>query len=109
MRSLEALYERLQRRTLDEELRTGLWMIIGNIRERNYAAAADVYLRLAIGNAPWPIGVTQVSMVALVLVVDVFVIFCCEVTTWLSVYTRLGNAIELAETLHTCRAQWVLL
>lgn len=40
----------------------GLWMIVQCIRERNYLAANDVYLRLAIGNAPWPIGVTSVGI-----------------------------------------------
>jgi hypothetical protein len=30
--------------------------------ERNYLAANDVYLKLAIGNAPWPIGVTHVGL-----------------------------------------------
>lgn len=60
-KSFDALYERLRRRQLDPELRTGLWMIVQNIRDRNYAAASDVYWRLAIGNSPWPIGVTQVG------------------------------------------------
>lgn len=31
------------------------------IRERNYLHANDIYLKLAIGTAPWPIGVTQVG------------------------------------------------
>lgn len=30
------------------------------MKERNYLEANDIYLRLAIGNSPWPIGVTQV-------------------------------------------------
>ncbi|KIZ00739.1 Pre-mRNA-splicing factor 18 [Monoraphidium neglectum] len=32
------------------------------MRERNYLAANDVYLKLAIGNSPWPIGVTSVGI-----------------------------------------------
>ncbi len=32
------------------------------MRERNYLHANDIYLKLAIGNSPWPIGVTQVGM-----------------------------------------------
>jgi hypothetical protein len=32
------------------------------MRERNYLHANDIYLRLAIGNAPWPIGVTSVGI-----------------------------------------------
>ena len=32
------------------------------MQNRNYMYANDVYLRLAIGNAPWPIGVTSVGI-----------------------------------------------
>lgn len=32
------------------------------MRDRNYLFANDIYLRLAIGNAPWPIGVTSVGI-----------------------------------------------
>lgn len=32
------------------------------MRDRNYLYANDVYLKLAIGNAPWPIGVTSVGI-----------------------------------------------
>lgn len=31
-------------------------MLVQHMRDRNYLAANDVYLKLAIGNAPWPIG-----------------------------------------------------
>jgi hypothetical protein len=34
----------------------GLWMLVQHMRDRNYLAANDIYLKLAIGNAPWPIG-----------------------------------------------------
>lgn len=37
----------------------GLWMLVQHMRDRNYLAANDVYLKLAIGNAPWPIGEDQ--------------------------------------------------
>jgi pre-mRNA-splicing factor 18 len=43
-------------------VQVGLWMMVQHMRERNYLAANDVYLRLAIGNAPWPIGVTSVGI-----------------------------------------------
>jgi pre-mRNA-splicing factor 18 len=59
---LEPLHDRLARRALDDELLTGLWMIARHARERNYLAANDVYLRLAIGNKAWPIGVTSVGI-----------------------------------------------
>lgn len=62
MTYFEPLYERLKRRQLDDELKVGLWMLVEHMRDRNYLAANDVYLKLAIGNAPWPIGVTQVGL-----------------------------------------------
>ena len=33
---------------------------VAAMKERNYLQANDIYLKLAIGNSPWPIGVTQV-------------------------------------------------
>ncbi|KAJ9529846.1 hypothetical protein QJQ45_022253 [Haematococcus lacustris] len=59
---LEPLFERLKHRALHEELRAGLWMMVTGMRDRNYLYANDLYLRLAIGNAPWPIGVTSVGI-----------------------------------------------
>jgi pre-mRNA-splicing factor 18 len=59
---LEPLHDRLARRAVDDELLTGLWMIARHARARNYLAANDVYLRLAIGNKAWPIGVTSVGI-----------------------------------------------
>lgn len=32
------------------------------MKERNYQYAYEVYLKLSIGNAPWPIGVTSVGI-----------------------------------------------
>lgn len=32
------------------------------MQERNYLSAYDVYMRISIGNAPWPIGVTSVGI-----------------------------------------------
>lgn len=62
MMYLEPLYNRLKKRRLEDELRNGLWMMVRDMRDRNYLAAYDVYLKLAIGNAPWPIGVTSVGI-----------------------------------------------
>ena len=58
----EILYERIKHRVLHEEIKTGLWMMISAMHERNYLHANDIYLRLAIGNSPWPIGVTSVGI-----------------------------------------------
>ena len=37
--------------------------IVHHMQERQYQRANDSYLRLSIGNAPWPIGVTMVGCV----------------------------------------------
>lgn len=37
-------------------------MVVECCRKRNYSAATDQYIKLAIGNAPWPIGVTMVGI-----------------------------------------------
>jgi hypothetical protein len=39
----------------------GLWLIVEAMQRRDYRDAMDVYLRVSIGNAPWPIGVTMVG------------------------------------------------
>jgi len=36
--------------------------ITHNMQKREYLRANDAYLRLSIGNAPWPIGVTMVGI-----------------------------------------------
>lgn len=36
--------------------------IFRQMYDRNYVQAADMYLRMAIGNAAWPIGVTMVCV-----------------------------------------------
>lgn len=35
--------------------------IVHHMQRRQYQKANDSYLRLSIGNAPWPIGVTMVG------------------------------------------------
>lgn len=37
--------------------------IVHHTQKREYQKANDAYLRLSIGNAPWPIGVTMVGYV----------------------------------------------
>lgn len=39
-----------------------VYMCTQAMRDRNYLYANDFYLRLAIGNAAWPIGVTSVGI-----------------------------------------------
>jgi len=37
--------------------------VVHYMQKREYQRANDAYLRLSIGNAPWPIGVTMVGCV----------------------------------------------
>jgi pre-mRNA-splicing factor 18 len=41
--------------------------IVHFMQTRQYQRANDAYLRLSIGNAPWPIGVTMVGYVIMIL------------------------------------------
>lgn len=47
---------------MDPELLAGLKLMVDAIRDRNYLHANKIYLGIAIGNAAWPIGVTQVRL-----------------------------------------------
>merc|ERR1712093_940798 len=41
----------------------GIWLVVQAIRVRKYLKADSILLNaIAIGNAPWPIGVTQVGI-----------------------------------------------
>jgi pre-mRNA-splicing factor 18 len=59
---LRPLFARLKNRSLDPSLLAGLMMIVERCKERNYLAAYEIYMGVSIGNAAWPIGVTQVGL-----------------------------------------------
>ncbi|OQR76652.1 pre-mRNA-splicing factor 18 isoform 2 [Tropilaelaps mercedesae] len=59
---LAPLFKLLGRRTIPEDILEHLVIIVRHLIERNYVAANDAYLQMAIGNAPWPIGVTMVGI-----------------------------------------------
>jgi len=56
------LMKQLKKRQLPEDMRAGLWLMVKAMKERNYVQAHDVYLKISIGNAAWPIGVTSVGI-----------------------------------------------
>lgn len=62
MQYLQPLYSRLKNKALDPELLAGISLVIEAVKQRNYLHANKIYLGLAIGNSPWPIGVTQVGL-----------------------------------------------
>lgn len=59
---LKPLIKALRRDTLPEDVLAHLVEIVSNMQQREYVRANDCYLRLSIGNAPWPIGVTMVGI-----------------------------------------------
>ena len=44
------------------DIERALWCIVKAMKARNYREAGDLYVRVAIGNAAWPIGVTMVGI-----------------------------------------------
>lgn len=59
---IKPLLRHLRKNTLPLDVLQSLAMICGLMQQREYVKANDMYLRLAIGNAPWPIGVTAVGI-----------------------------------------------
>lgn len=59
---LKPLLKKLKNATIPEDILESLTEIIKKLLEREYIKASDAYLTMAIGNAPWPIGVTMVGI-----------------------------------------------
>jgi pre-mRNA-splicing factor 18 len=59
---LRPLFSRLRSRALDPQLLAGIKLMVDFMKERNYLQAYKIYMGVAIGNSPWPIGVTHVGL-----------------------------------------------
>ncbi|XP_032241622.1 pre-mRNA-splicing factor 18 [Nematostella vectensis] len=59
---LRPLLRKLKTKNTPRDIRSSLTCIIKNLLDREYVKANDSYLQMAIGNAPWPIGVTMVGI-----------------------------------------------
>ncbi|XP_064632490.1 pre-mRNA-splicing factor 18-like [Lineus longissimus] len=59
---MKPLFRQLKQKKLSSDILDCLIDIIGHLLVRNYIKANDCYLEMAIGNAPWPIGVTMVGI-----------------------------------------------
>ncbi|KAJ3241017.1 mRNA splicing protein prp18 [Chytriomyces hyalinus] len=59
---LKPLFAQLKRGTIEADVVARVTEICQFMQEREYLKANDSYLRLSIGNAPWPIGVTMVGI-----------------------------------------------
>jgi len=63
MKAFAQFFEQLKKRTFNKEIKNGFWAILLAMKRRNYLRANTILLNtIAIGNAPWPIGVTQVRV-----------------------------------------------
>ncbi|KAL7878571.1 hypothetical protein AOLI_G00095450 [Acnodon oligacanthus] len=59
---LKPLFRKLRKKNLPADIKESITDIIKFMLEREYVKANDAYLQMAIGNAPWPIGVTMVGI-----------------------------------------------
>ncbi|KAK7499970.1 hypothetical protein BaRGS_00008818 [Batillaria attramentaria] len=59
---LKPLFRTLKRKQMEDGLLESFVEIVQMTMDRDYIRANDAYLEMAIGNAPWPIGVTMVGI-----------------------------------------------
>lgn len=59
---MRPLLRKLKSKTLPDDILDSLTDIVKLLLCKNYIKASDAYLQMAIGNAPWPIGVTMVGI-----------------------------------------------
>ncbi|KAM4037669.1 pre-mRNA-splicing factor 18 isoform 2-T2 [Anomaloglossus baeobatrachus] len=59
---LKPLFRKLRKKNLPADIKESITDIIKYVLQREYVKANDAYLQMAIGNAPWPIGVTMVGI-----------------------------------------------
>jgi len=59
---LQPLVALLSKEDIKKDLQGSLFDIFNHIYKREYTQANAVYLKLAIGNAPWPMGVTNIGI-----------------------------------------------
>ncbi|WRT69138.1 uncharacterized protein IL334_006122 [Kwoniella shivajii] len=60
--NLKPLFRSLRSRDLEADVLRLLAELVHHMQSREYLKANDAYLRLSIGNAAWPIGVTSVGI-----------------------------------------------
>jgi pre-mRNA-splicing factor 18 len=59
---LKPFFRMLKKDELPADILAHITDIVGFLQQKEYIRASDTYLRLSIGNAPWPIGVTMVGI-----------------------------------------------
>ncbi|SOV76427.1 pre-mRNA splicing factor, putative [Plasmodium sp. gorilla clade G3] len=61
-KDLKPLEKKLKQKTLESDILDKIYNIVSCCEEKNFKAAHDAYMLLAIGNAAWPMGVTMVGI-----------------------------------------------
>jgi pre-mRNA-splicing factor 18 len=61
-RHLNPLLQKLGHKNCPSDILPHLYAICNHIVEEQWVKANDAYLKLAIGNAPWPMGVANVGI-----------------------------------------------
>ncbi|XP_047088364.1 pre-mRNA-splicing factor 18-like [Lolium rigidum] len=61
-RYLDPLFRLCEKKALPDDVQRALLDVVRCCMRRDYLAATDNYIKLAIGNSPWPIGVTMVGI-----------------------------------------------
>ncbi|CAK9147051.1 unnamed protein product [Ilex paraguariensis] len=61
-RYLNPLFKFRRKKVLPDNIRQALLLVVECYLKRNYLAGMNHYIKMAIGNAPWPIGVTMVGI-----------------------------------------------
>uniref|UniRef100_A0A7C9D367 Pre-mRNA-splicing factor 18 n=2 Tax=Opuntia streptacantha TaxID=393608 RepID=A0A7C9D367_OPUST len=61
-RYLNPLFKFCRKRVLPDDIKQALLLVVECCMQRDYRTAVDHYIKMAIGNAPWPIGVTMVGI-----------------------------------------------
>ena len=59
---IKPFFNHLRNDTMPPDVAEKIAEISEKLQQREYVQANDAYLRLSIGNAPWPIGVTAVGI-----------------------------------------------
>jgi pre-mRNA-splicing factor 18 len=59
---LKPLLKLLKKNSLSDDIRDSLSNMVKYIMHKDYILANEKYMEMAIGNAPWPIGVTNAGI-----------------------------------------------
>ncbi|CAG2240557.1 pre-mRNA-splicing factor 18-like [Mytilus edulis] len=59
---MKPLFKNLKHKKVEDDILDPMVSIIKQLLKKDYIKANDAYLEMAIGNAPWPIGVTMVGI-----------------------------------------------